>query len=232
MIQERFEDVKKKVQAKVIKRDMILSDIEKKKEDILRVKGMLELKKQARSLLELFVRGTEKRIKDYMEPLINTGLFFIFEQPLSFFLHFSSRRNQLEIDFVILRNDEQKEEYLKYCEDAVKYEKKLESFVREHTEINDTFGGAVNQVLGVLLKFIVAELLKIEGPILLDEPTSMVSEAYAGRLGNLIQSMSLEYHRQYIYITHSASLAACADKKYTVDLMNGVSVVTEMMNDE
>ena len=231
MIEDRFEAVKKKVQEKSIKKAMILSDIEKKKDDIVWTKSELELKKLARSLLELFVRGTEKRIKDYMEPLINTGLFFIFEQPLHFYLHFSERRSQLEVDFVILRNNEQKEEYLKYCEDPDTYEKKLAAFVLEHTEINDTFGGAVNQVLGVLLKFIVAELLKVEGPILLDEPTSMVSEAYAGRLGNLIQSMSLEYHRQYIYITHSASLASCADKKYTVDMANTVSVVEELVND-
>jgi ABC-type dipeptide/oligopeptide/nickel transport system ATPase subunit len=189
---------------------------------------LLENKKLAHKLLDLFVKGTEYRIREYIEPLITEGLHFVFEQNLYFHLYFSSRRNQLEIDFIILRNTSQEEQYQKFLNDDVKYHKKMEMLIKTYSGINDDFGGAINQVLGVLLKVIIVELLQVKGPMLFDEPTSMVSEEYAGRLGKLLSSLSRKYNRQYCIITHSNALAMCGDIKYNISLLDKVSKVVEI----
>jgi DNA repair exonuclease SbcCD ATPase subunit len=215
----RLDTVKEKVAIKATKRDLLIETVDSTASKIEEQSNILYRKQRAHELLELFVKGNELRIKEYIEPIINSGLLYVFEQELFFHLHFQNRRNQLEIDFIVLRNTEVEKQY----QECLKSEKKLQAFISEHIDINDSFGGAVNQVLGLLLGLIVAELLKIKGPIMFDEPTSMVSEAYNSRLGLLLHSLSVKYHRQYIFITHSASLAECADKKYQVDLENGVS---------
>jgi len=36
------------------------------------------------------------------------------------------------------------------------------------------YGGAINQVLSLVLRLVLVELLKVEGPIFFDEPSSAV----------------------------------------------------------
>jgi hypothetical protein len=224
----RIDAVKKAVSYKEVQRQLLLKKLDELDTALYNNETALSIKKKTHKLLELFIKSTEYGIREYIEPLITEGFVFVFEQDLFFHLYFSSRRNQLEIDFIILRTKAQEEEYQKYIADQVKYHKKLEDFIKAYNAINDEFGGAVNQVLGVLLKVIIAEMLHIEGPLLFDEPTSMVSEAYAGRLGKLLSSLSHTYNRQYSIITHSAALAACGDKKYNVTLNGKISEVKEI----
>jgi hypothetical protein len=225
---KRLDTIKKAISYKEAERQLLLKKLRELDLVLTEQETTLSVKKKTHKLLELFVKSTEYRIREYMEPLITEGFTFVFEQDLKFHLYFSSRRNQLEIDFIILRTKAQEDEYQKYIADPVKYHKKMEEFIKAYNNINDEFGGAVNQILGVLLKAIIAEMLHIEGPLLFDEPTSMVSEAYAGRLGKLLSSLSHMYNRQYCIITHSAALAGCGDKKYNVNMVDKVSEVTEI----
>jgi DNA repair exonuclease SbcCD ATPase subunit len=213
---------------KVGERNLLNTNKEKLENENKEIEKELLLISQSKKLLELFVRSTEHRIKNYIEPIVTEALDFVFSQSLFFHLYLVTRRNQIECDFIIIRSDEFEKMYEEFLQDPIKNEKQLDVLVKETKNINYMYGGAVNQVVSLILRFVLAELLKVKGPIGLDEPSSMVGEEYSSRLGQLISSLSNRFQRQYILITHSKTLASFADKTYEVEKINNVSVVKEM----
>ena len=206
-------------------RDLLLQNLQGYEKIIRTTEGRLALYESARRLLELFVKSTEHITKDYIEPVVTEALDFVFSQHLFFHLRFVNRRNQVEIDFIILRTPESEQEYQEYEKDPSKYEADLEQLVKETKNTSFNNGGAVNQVIAMVLIFVLAQLLKIEGPIWLDEPSSAVGEEYSARLGQLISSLSERFNRQYVLITHSSTVAAYADIVYRVSKINEVSTI-------
>jgi len=182
-----------------------------------------ERAQHARKLLEVFVTGTELQLRNYIEPIVTDALEFVFEQHLKFHILFAQRRNQVEIDFILIRTEETEAAYQLYVANPSKHEKQLELLVRSTRNLDFMYGGAVNQVLSVILKFVHAEALGLQGPLTLDEPSSAVSEEYNSRLGLLLASLSKKFSRQVILITHSRTLAACADVQYLVEKKGNVS---------
>ena len=178
-------------------------------------------------LLDLFVKSTEVNVKGYLEPLVTEALDFVFAQSLRFHLLFTTRRNQVEIDFIVLRNDEMEVLYQQCLGDPEKYARQLEQLVKGTKQIDFMYGGAVSQVIALVLRLILVELLHIEGPIFLDEPSSAVGEEYSARLGQLLSSFSERFNRQYVLVTHSHSLASYADILYEVEQVDGVSNVSQ-----
>jgi DNA repair exonuclease SbcCD ATPase subunit len=187
------------------------------------------LYENVRNLLELFVKSTEKGIKNYVEPLITEALEYVFSQYLKFHLILTTRRNQIEIDFVLIRSSDIEQLYQECIKDPSK-EDDLMELVKDAKNINYNQGGAINQVISTVLRLVILEMLKIKGPVFFDEPTSMVSEEYSTRLGHLLLSLSRRFNRQHILITHSNSLAAYASKIYQVTQENSISRVT-LIND-
>ena len=180
---------------------------------------------KARGLLELVVRVSDHSIKSYIEPLVTEALDFVFDQGLKFHLYSVSRRNQVEYDFVITRDSQTESDFVKYAADQEKYSTRLEQLVKETRNINFMYGGAVNQVLSLVLRFVLVELLNVRGPLLLDEPSSAVGEQYTARLGQLISSLSARFKRQIMLVTHSRTLASFAEISYNVERVNGISRV-------
>ena len=180
---------------------------------------------QVRRLLELLVKSTEIKLRSYIEPVITEALDFVFEQGLVFHLFLSSRRNQQEVDFVVLRTDDSEKNYQIWIQDPIKYEDELAELLKETKDINYMYGGSVNQVLSIVLRILIVELLKIQGPIFFDEPSSAIGEQYTAKLGQLISTLSKRYDRQIILITHSSTLASYSDRIYDVTQINKVSQV-------
>jgi len=186
----------------------------------------LDLHKKARKLLELFVKSTEYSIKNYIEPTITEALEFVFSQYLKFHVVFTNRRNQVEVDFIVIRNPDTEKRYQTYLLNPDENEEKIQQIAKESKDVNYMYGGAINQIIGTILRLVIVELLKIKGPVCLDEPTSMVAEGYSTKLGHLLLSLSKKFNRQYVLITHSSSLAAYASKIYNVSHVGGYSQVS------
>lgn len=186
-----------------------------------------DLYSRCKRILEVLVRTSEHRLQHYIEPVITEGLEFVFEQGLYFHLLFATRRNQIEVDFILLRDRESEQLYQTYIKDLEQYEKDLENLVKDTKNILFMYGGAVNQVIALILRLIVVELLQIKGPVVFDEPSSAVSEEYNQRLGQLVSSLSKRFNRQIIFITHSRSLAAYADVVQEVSKLDNISVITK-----
>jgi len=217
-----------KVQQTVGKRDSLVKDIVKSQRQEEEILLVVDRVTKAKFLLEMFVKSTESQVKDYIEPTITEALNFIFNQNLFFHIVFVSRRGQVEIDFIVLPNREIENQYQTYLTDIEKCKEELEDLVSSYKDLNFLYGGAIQEVLGLVLRLLLVELLQIKGPVILDEPTSAVHEEYASRVGVFIKSLSDRFKRQIIYVTHSQALASSADKCYEVKKVNEVSQVEEV----
>lgn len=212
----RFNGFWTEISKRLGKRDLLKDQIENLRNQIETYNKQIELSQQSRSLLSVFAKKSELDIRKFIEPSITEALDFVFSQNLKFHMRFVNRRNQMEVDFIIIRNDEAEKNFLAYIEKPSEYEKELEELVKESRNINYNYGGAINQVLALILRILLVELFKIKGPIILDEPSSAVHEEYAVKLGQLISSFSKRFDRQYIIITHSDALASFSDIKYSI----------------
>jgi DNA repair exonuclease SbcCD ATPase subunit len=223
---EKVNKVSNKIQQLIGKRDSIVTNINtSQKQENGALLGLDKVTK-AKTLLELFVRSTEVQIKEYIEPTITEALQFIFKQNLYFHIIFVNRRGQVEIDFIVLPNTEVENQYQKYSKDNEK--KELEELIDSYVDIVYNNGGSVGEVLGLILRLLLIELLQIQGPVVLDEPTSAAPEEYATRIGVFIKSLSERFNRQIIYVTHSKALASAANKVYEITKDKDISKVEEI----
>ena len=169
-------------------------------------KGKVEVYKSVNLLFEKASVIARKKIKDEIELLVTHGLQTIFEDPnITFRVEFVSRRNQIEADF-----------YLEWVEQ----EKKIRG------NIVDSFGGGFIDIISMILRLVVLELLGISGPLFLDEPGKMLSNTYIPNFGKFLVEMSKTFHRQIILITHNELLSEYAEKTFNVRLNEkGESVI-------
>lgn len=83
----------------------------------------------------------------------------------------------------------------------------------------DAHGGGVADVVSVALRFVLLEgATGLGGPALLDEPGKHVSADLAPRLAAFLATVSREFGRQILMVTHNQDLAEVADAAYTVRL--------------
>ncbi len=228
-MRERIENIQSEVLQQKGVYDILnrnLSDLEKRRDLLEKDRALLE---KVHIVLSTLVLSTEKNIAEYISPVVTEALHYVFEQDLKFCIEFVVRRNQIEIDFFILRSKEEENILHEYMIDPEGNEKEIQDIIKSHKDINFMYGGAVNQVVGLVLRLVLAEYLKIKGPIFLDEPSSAVGDVYTERLGKLIDSLSKRFNRQIVLITHSYTLASFAEKQYFVSRENNISRVEERL---
>lgn len=81
-------------------------------------------------------------------------------------------------------------------------------------DIMDQNGGGVVDIVSTALRLIALQTYEpvIDGPIILDEPTKMVSSEYIPTLAEFLKSAGKDFGRQIILITHNEYLASIADE--------------------
>ena len=221
----RVSELEKQFLQKKGQRDLLNSNLVKLEQQEQETLISYDRYSKAKELLEYFVRTTEVRIREYIEPVVTEALDFIFNEPLYFHIVFVDRRGQIETDFIVLPNSEKEEEYKEYLNDLEKYEKEFDSLVKQYKDLNFLYGGAIREVLSLIIWLVLVELLQIKGTICLDEPSSSVHETYASRVGVFIKGLSERFNRQIIFVTHSQALAAAANKIYEVKKDKEISSV-------
>lgn len=147
--------------------------------------------------------------RDYMkseiEKLVSQGLQIIFENPyIDFSINFTTKRNQTEAEFIISKGKDGE---------------------RITGDILYSNGGGVIDIVSISLRIIIMQLLKVQGPLLLDEPGKNISTQYVGNFGKFLTQISKTFDRQIIMITHNEKLAMFANAILEVNQINGVSSV-------
>jgi len=92
-------------------------------------------------------------------------------------------------------------------------------------ELQETFGGGVEDVVSTVLKLVFAQLLDIEGPIWIDEPGKWIDDESSVRFAKFLNKLSHKFNRQLLLITHKSDIQNVADNVICVYQENGVSNV-------
>lgn len=186
-------------------RDKLVEQLNQCNAQLDRHQHEVEVLTGIRKLLEVLGKTGEATTKNFIEPLVTEALNFVYGYDLKFNLEFVTRRNQTEIDFFFTNKDG----------------------TRGEGDPEDTYGGGILDVVSMVLRIGVSHVLKIEGPIFLDEPGKFVDEPHNSRLGLLTHELSHKFNKQIVVITHSTQFAGYGDKVYTVTQLDGISRVIE-----
>ena len=190
-----------------------LEALRKEKESDLRLKTKEHSKQtksctdltNARILLEKCNIISRDFVRAEVEQLVTQSLRSIFDNPLiKFEIEFVEKRNQTEAEFSL----------------AVEGEESQVS-----GDIISTYGGGIVDIISISLRVILMQLLKLEGPLILDEPGKNISSQFINNFGKFLTDISKAFNRQIIMITHNNTLANCANNTIEVEQKNGVSKI-------
>lgn len=163
----------------------------------------------ARQLLEMCNIVSRDFIKKEIEQLVTQALQSVFDSTATFTIEFVEKRNQTEAIFSVRKGDAQIE-----------------------GDISTTFGGGAVDVISIALRLISMQLMRLEGPLFLDEPGKYVSKEYAPRFAQFLKLMSETFGRQIIMITHNEVITPFADEVFHVSQADGVSKVRKVIYED
>lgn len=176
-------------------KDLLTKQLSESKEKVAALENKKILETKAVELLHLVQRSTRDRIKEAFEQTVTFALKSIYQQDYQFQLDFSQRGNLGELDFKLKSPQTQGFLDLKDC----------------------TAGGSFD-IISLALRFVLLQVIspKIEGFVVLDEPTKMLSREFRTNEYNFYKYISEKLGRQLIIITHSQELIDSADYKIQV----------------
>lgn len=100
--------------------------------------------------------------------------------------------------------------------------------LRRSFNIMKSFGGGIKDIISMTLRIIFLELLKIKGPVILDEVGKHISVEYQELFGKFIKQISESLNRQFILISHEDTMISTANKILKCSLNNNITNVEEM----
>jgi len=211
---ERFVEVKTLLDnfnTKLMKADArkeeFISQLEEKTKECAKLKEENDALSKTLHLLEQCNIAARDFVKVEVEQLVTQGLRSIFENPsIQFNIDFVTKRNQIEAEFTLSHEKDGKQ---------------------IQGDILTTYGGGVVDVISFSLRVIIMQLMKIGGPIILDEPGKMISAQFIGAFGKFLTEVSKTFNRQIIMITHNHKLAEFAKNSIEVYQMNNVAHVKQ-----
>jgi len=173
------------------------------------IQGHISILSSTARLLEQCNITSREFVKTEVEKMVTQALRGIFEDPyIKFNITFVIKHNQTEAEFVLSREDNEKS--------------KIKG------DILATYGGGLGDIVSVALRIIVMQLLKIKGPLILDEPGKNISEEYINNFGKFLTQISNTFNRQIIMVTHNERLALFANNTIKVTQINRVSKIEVM----
>lgn len=180
---------------------------ERKKETEKKVKEIQEEVDTLEKVSILFQKTAQyarEQGKVQIENLTTNSLNYIFDDNSKFEIELTEKRNTSNADFYIVEENEN-------------------GLVKTNPEISKG-GGIVDVVsLALRLAFLENSTKRIEGPLILDEPTKHVSLDHIMEVGDFLLQFSKEMNRQIIMITHNLHLESISDNVYFVEKEDGIS---------
>lgn len=201
--QNRLDDFKLKLVKEDTRKEEYISQLDEKIKECNVLEENNKVLTDTLGLLEQCNIAARDFVKVEVEQLVTQGLRSIFENPtIQFNIDFVTKRNQIEAEFTLSRE---------------------EDGTRIQGDILSTYGGGVVDVISISLRIIIMQLMKVKGPLVLDEPGKMISPQFTGAFGKFLTEVSNTFDRQIIMITHNSKLTEFANNIIEVYQTNGVS---------
>ena len=209
---DRFENFSKDVSRREGIRDSIKEQIEKKKGEIREVEGEETKLNGVVFLLQKAADFSRNQATHQIEDIVTQSIAYIMQNSSRFIVDLSEKRG-LPIAEFFVESD--------YGDYKVKTKPELSR------------GGGVVDIVSLALRiaFLENHRPKMDGPLFLDEPGKHISDDYIFNMGELLKECSRLFSRQIIMVTHNDYLTNICDKAFRVDIRNGISEVTELIDD-
>lgn len=209
---DRFENFSKDVSRREGIRDSIKETIEKKKGEIKEVEGEETKLNGVVFLLQKAADFSRNQATHQIEDIVTQSIAYIMQNSSRFIVDLSEKRG-LPIAEFFVESD--------YGDYKVKTKPELSR------------GGGVVDIVSLALRiaFLENHRPKMDGPLFLDEPGKHISDDYIFNMGEFLKECSRLFSRQIIMVTHNDYLTNICDKAFRVDIRNGISEVTELIDD-
>lgn len=172
--------------------------------ELQKVLNNMELLNQVRVLLQKVSEYAREESRRQIEVSVTQCLAYIFDSDLEFKIEIKEVRGKPEAEFYVINN--QNGSSLK-------------------TKPQEARGGGVVDIISLALRVAMLQCssIKIDGPLILDEPAKHVSEGYITHVGEFLRQVTKTFGRQVIMVTHDRHLSEIADKAYRIELKEGIS---------
>ena len=209
---DRFENFSKDVSRREGIRDSIKDQIEKKKGEIKEVEEEEKKLNGVVFLLQKAADFSRNQATHQIEDIVTQSIAYIMQNSSRFIVDLSEKRG-LPIAEFFVESD--------YGDYKVKTKPELSR------------GGGVVDIVSLALRiaFLENHRPKMDGPLFLDEPGKHISDDYIFNMGEFLKECSRLFSRQIIMVTHNDYLTNICDKAFRVDIRNGTSEVTEVIDD-
>lgn len=211
-IYHRFDKFSKDVSRQEGIRDSIKEQIEKKKGEIREIEGEETKLNGVVFLLQKAADFSRNQATHQIEDIVTQSIAYIMQNSSRFIVDLSEKRG-LPIAEFFVESD--------YGDYKVKTKPELSR------------GGGVVDIVSLALRiaFLENHRPKMDGPLFLDEPGKHISDDYIFNMGEFLKECSRLFSRQIIMVTHNDYLTNICDKAFRVDIRNGISEVTELIDD-
>jgi len=200
----------------VYQRKAIYDELAKRRKRILEnrkeINGKLDMLEQVRLLLQQASEFAREQARQQIEYMVTRALQYTFGPEMSFQIEISEKRGQPDAEFYVISDY-----------DGITVRNKPQ----------DARGGGVVDIISIALRVALLETTqpRIDAPLLLDEPGKHVSNEFAPNMGQFLKSVSRNFGRQILLVSHNQYLTESADMVYCVDIKEGKSSVTRMYTD-
>lgn len=191
------------------KEQILEEQIKTKREDSQRIVKELDLLSKVSTLLHKTSSYAREQAKVQVESLVTKCLQYVFEDDIEFSIEIEELRGKSSAEFYVINS----------LEDVV---------IKTRPELSR--GGGVVDIVSLALRiaFLQTHKLKIQGPLILDEPAKHVSDEYIYNLSEFLKQTSELFDRQIIMVTHNNHLASIGSNAYRVDLKDSESSITKL----
>lgn len=201
-------DLEQKILTNKLKYEMLLEEKSKIENELKQLEKERETIDKARLFLLELGELQRKETKEKIESIATEALQYILQEEIYFEIEQEEKREKISTEF-----------YIRTIKDGIE----------ARTLIEDVRGDGIFDVVTLVLNIAILILLKKENTfIVLDEPCKQLSRGYIQRVGEFLKDISQTYNIQIIMITHIQELTEFADKKFKVEIVNGVSQVNEL----
>ncbi|TYQ15801.1 UNVERIFIED_CONTAM: hypothetical protein Cloal_2291 [Acetivibrio alkalicellulosi] len=173
----------------------------------------IDLLEKVRILLGRVSEYAREQARAQIESLVTNCLQYIFDANLEFCIEINEVRGRPEAEFFVVSN---------HAGQVIK------------TKPQDARGGGIIDVISLAIRIAMLESSgeEIKGPVILDEPAKHVSDDYIVQVAEFLKQVTSMFNRQVIMVTHNKHLSEMADRWYKVEMVNGVSFVTNVKDEE
>lgn len=194
------------------KKDKVEEQLLEFKKQVEEIENKIELLSKVGVLLQKTSEYARSQAKNQVETLVTKCLQYIFETNIEFLIEIEELRGKSNAEFYVINQVE-------------------DILIKTKPELSR--GGGVVDIVSLALRiaFLQTHKPKIQGPLILDEPSKHVSDEYIFNVAEFLKQTSELFNRQIIMVTHNNHLAAIGSNSYRVDLKGSLSVLTKITSE-